>query len=191
MLLDMDREEALKNLREGSPGISKWNAWRKDNPDAELPDFSGVDLAHKKLAGANLQLVTLAGADLRDSNLASAILAGSDLRRVELTPRTSLSNAVVNGCKIDRIALHTMDGFGGLTAGQLATMNVEDGLAKLRNQYSGFWQWVHLIALAAFVAPYLWFVLIRFPSSVEAGIGPSVADQPTGTSLLSGLAKYI
>lgn len=43
--------------------------------------------------------------------------------------------------------------------GARMALDVEDGVAKLRNDYSGFWQWLHLLALSMFVAPYATFVV--------------------------------
>jgi hypothetical protein len=41
-------------------------------------------------------------------------------------------------------------------------MEIEDGVALLRSAYSGFLQWVHLMALAMFVFPYAWFIAVQW-----------------------------
>lgn len=75
-------------------GVSRWNTWRKQNPQARV-DLSEGDLARADLRGAllgqasldysNLSRADLSGADLRAANLSSANLVGAILAGANLS----------------------------------------------------------------------------------------------------------
>ena len=54
------------------------------------------------------------------------------------------------------------------------TMNIIDSVARLRASYSGFWQWIHLMALATFIFPYAWFVVVQW--SIAKFVAPGTVD---------------
>ena len=62
----MDRDDALRLLRQGREGVKRWNEWREKNRDIAV-DLSGVDLS-----GCDLQSALLDGVDLSRANLEAA-----------------------------------------------------------------------------------------------------------------------
>ncbi|MCC7262036.1 MAG: pentapeptide repeat-containing protein [Candidatus Latescibacteria bacterium] len=59
-------------------GVSFWNRWRKDRPQAE-PELAGTSLRGQDLSGVDLH-----GADLREANLVKAYLSKADFREANL-----------------------------------------------------------------------------------------------------------
>ena len=76
----MTRDEALELLKGGPEGVKKWNQWRYENPDDEIPNLSNV----KFHSGADLQGVDLSSARLEGAKLHRANLKGADLFMVHL-----------------------------------------------------------------------------------------------------------
>jgi len=81
----MDRDEAIKLLRDGKDGVKEWNRWRVE--EEEIPDFGGASLSD-----ANLRRANLSGAYLRDANLSGANLSRANLSRANLS-RANLRDA--------------------------------------------------------------------------------------------------
>ena len=73
----MDRDQALKLLNSGQPGVAKWNAWR----EKEQPEPS--DSPH--LSDAVLFYVNLRETDLSNANLAQALCGLTNLANVDLS----------------------------------------------------------------------------------------------------------
>jgi hypothetical protein len=72
---------------------SKWDQWRKDNPNL-APDLKGADL-HSE----DLHLADLSAADLRRANLSNAVLAGARLSGTQLT------DAILHGADLSHADL--------------------------------------------------------------------------------------
>lgn len=124
-------------------------------------DLSGTDLSGADLKGADLFEANLSEAILDEADLSWAILVGTDLSGATLDSATKFHGSVTQDCTIERFQLEQLANYGGLTVGNRMTMNIIDGVARLRASYSGFWQWIHLTALALFVFPYVWFVVAQ------------------------------
>jgi hypothetical protein len=102
----MNREEAIELLRSWREGVKRWNAWRKDNPEAKLPDLSEAnlsranlgqsDLNKANLSGANLSRAELHGADLFGAELSEADLTGADLCAANLRGANLVGTELVN-----------------------------------------------------------------------------------------------
>ncbi len=78
----MDRDEALRLLRNGPDGVAEWN--RRREAGEPVPDLAGAELPEAKLAFANLRHVDLSnanlgGADLRNADLRDAAMAFANL----------------------------------------------------------------------------------------------------------------
>lgn len=98
-------------------GVSNWNAWRDENPNAkihlanaELPrlNLAGADLRHADLRKANLLGVILIGAkldsaDLRETFLREADLTGASLSNADIRSATFSYANVANVKTIDII----------------------------------------------------------------------------------------
>jgi len=97
--LDMDRDEALRLLMGGKPGVQEWNQRRESGE--EIPDLSGADLDHANLSDANLSHANLGGANLNGVDLSDANLSGANL-----------DYAILGGAKLRRAYLGTA-AFGG------------------------------------------------------------------------------
>ncbi|MCK6480052.1 MAG: pentapeptide repeat-containing protein [Planctomycetes bacterium] len=167
-------------FREGTPGVLAPRG--KDDPpepradlrDARLRradlretdltgfDMEGVDLRDATLTGSCLARTVLRGADLGGAHLEEADLTGSDFTGVRFDAKTTLRRARVKDVQVDRYTLEGLDDFGGLTTGDRMQMRILDGVMLLRSHYSGFWQWIHLLALVIFVYPYAWFVFAEY-----------------------------
>jgi len=113
-------------------------------------NFQGVDLKH-----ANIKSLNLSNCNFTDASLIGALIDG----------RTNFQGSNMGNCKVDRYQLERMDNYGGLSNSDRMDMIIEDGLALLQNSYSGFWQNLHLLALLAFAAPYLWFISVQWINS--------------------------
>lgn len=128
----MNREEALKLLRGGPPGIREWNRRRQEREkipslrDANLreanlgavdfheADLSSADLFHAKLRDADLSNTNLFRADLR-----YAYLHGADLRRAGLT------DAALRGANLREADLRQTNLYGvSLTETVLSEVNL-------------------------------------------------------------------
>jgi uncharacterized protein YjbI with pentapeptide repeats len=133
-------------------------------------DFSGADFSGANLEGAVLTWSLLRGADLSGTNLGQADLRDADLFGANLDAGTVMRRARVKNCKIDRHSLESLDDYGGLTPGDRMIMDISDGVVVLRSHYSGFWQWIHLLALIVFIFPYVWFVFAKW-TSAQFGAG--------------------
>ncbi len=120
--------------------------------------LKGADLRGADLGGADLQLADLSGADLRAANLYGANFSGSR----------------VKGARIRRVDVEDLraNQLAGLRPSQLHEMAIEDGFGELRNAFSGFWTFVHLISIAFWLTPLLWIagrslLLSIAPAGVE------------------------
>ena len=136
--------------------------------DLSGTDFSGADLRGADLTEANLSGATMRGCNLTDAVLVDSRLLGtklitaklinSNLRGVEVNHSTRLTRSEVSGCQIDRYTIESLYHNGGLSTQRQMRMNIIDDVARLRLSYSGFWQWIHLFALFAFLSPYVFFL---------------------------------
>src|SRR5690348_13880339 len=79
---DMDRDEAIRLLKDGRQGILEWNRLR--DAKEEIPDLSGAHLSDAHLSDAHLSDAHLRGADLRGADLRGADLRGADLGGADL-----------------------------------------------------------------------------------------------------------
>src|SRR5207247_10307369 len=97
---------------------------------------------------------------------------------------TGFQNAEVDGCRIERHVLERLNNYGDLTRGRLMTMVIVDPVVTLRSYYSGFWQWIHVMALTLFLAPYVVFVAREYALASFHIAGDSI-------TLLHALGRYI
>ena len=126
----MANRELVKRLREG---VTAWNEWREQNPDAEA-DLSGAKLSGAKLSGAKLSEANLSGADLSRADLTGAdlswaFLTGARLSRADLPcanlsgahlPKANLSRANLYGANLSQAKL----GFADLSKAKLSDANL-------------------------------------------------------------------
>jgi len=156
------------------------------NADLSGADLRDADLLDASLLGAHLYEADLRGAKLIDTDLSGADLTGARLLRASLAPQTNWKGAVTRRLTISRYQVEYLTGGGQMTTADVLGMDVRHATARLRNAYSGFWQWIHLVALTAFLAPHLYFLALAWPISRSASdyTGP-------GSSILSGLMHNI
>ena len=64
-------------------------------------------------------------------------------------------------------------------------MEIIDDAAKLRKKFCGIWRLLHVLALMTFIAPYLFFVIVRLLENHYLGI------QESGMPLGVALFRYI
>jgi len=177
-------------------GIVLQNA-RFDGMDLRRAIFQDANLVGASLVGVNAVRATftkakLGGADLRtgdftDAQFNSADLSHADVRGCWFSPDTNFNGATVTGLKIDRRALRMLgNDHAGMTAADLAELQIEDDQVKLTTHFGGFWTVLHLMAVTIFVLPYVIFSIRRY---VTAQILPCAP--PHCTSLREALWDYI
>lgn len=199
-MADADALEAIKK------GKEDWHSFRM--PTFGVPELSPPDLSHADLSGLDLVGFNLSGVKFNGADLSKAILVDTDLSNAKLNQTNlesagfggaNLSNANlrgatlkntrfdgcnVDGCTIERLGLESLVDYGGLTKGQRMKMVIVDDAATLRRSYTGFWQWIHLIALIIFLTPYLWFVGENYAEA-------SFTQPQNGVKLWRALLTYI
>jgi uncharacterized protein YjbI with pentapeptide repeats len=153
-------------------------------PNPPSVSFVLANLQGAILKGAQLDFCQFSGARLEAAKFDRASLSGAVLDGVRVNGDTSFKWATTEGLSIDRYSLLSLDNYGGLTVQQRMDLRIEDGLATMRASFSGVWQWIHLVALLAFVGPYVWFIIARWSEASFVLPGPSV-------SLLKALSQYI
>ena len=140
---------------------------------------SQADFAKASAHGMVFDQAVLPGANFTDAGLIEASFVGADLDY-----RTTFAGAVVGYAKIDRYALESMENYGGLTVGARMEMDIQDDVATLRSEYSGFLGWLHLLALVGFVFPYAWFVFVQWGRAEFISTDTSIA-------MWEALARFI
>ncbi len=85
----------------------------------------------------------------------------ASLVEVAMSGDTVFQNCNVKKMEVTRLDLLGLKDFGGLTIKQRKEMNIRHDLADLRASFSGFMQWLHLLAILMFVSPYIWFVCAK------------------------------
>lgn len=128
---------------------------RFENATLQGVKLARVPVMRSVFSGVNLTSTALHGANVGATKFLDVRLDGVDLRGLKVDNLTQFTSCTVVATTIERTTLERLDDNGGLTRGQLQDMHVIDGLTDLRASYSGFWQWLHLIALVVFVWPYL------------------------------------
>ncbi len=123
------------------------------------PSGTCSKLRYSNLNSANLQLSRLPTADL-----SGTLLEMADLRSASMNASTKFTDCPPpHGMKIDRYALEMLgDDYGGFSRGHRMVMDIHDDVAFLRQRFSGVFRIVHLIALIAFLFPYVWFLGLRW-----------------------------
>jgi hypothetical protein len=130
----------------------------------------------------------LEGAILRGTNLDAAVLDFANLEAVEIDSQTKANVSSSKRCRVDRYTLEAFDTFEGWKDTiDKVDLRIVDGLARLRSSFSGFWSWIHGIALAVFVFPYAFFLVRNWPGAEPAR--PS--DGEEWTRVIYGLWHYI
>ncbi|MCK6479943.1 MAG: pentapeptide repeat-containing protein [Planctomycetes bacterium] len=125
----------------------------------ERATLDGAILRDAKCRKARLRYANLRGTIIESASFNECDLRECDFRGARANSATSLNLSRVNGTRFNKFTLASMRDFGGLTQGELGTANIEDDVATLRASYSGFWQWIHMIALILFLCPYVAFVV--------------------------------
>ena len=162
-------------------------------------NLGGADLSGANLTGANLKKAQLVGTKLNGATLFKANLCDltfngvrlvdTSLLSVEVNKRTKFEDTKgtnkTSGCRINRYILESLEDYGGLTKGDRMKMTIIDDVATLRLQFSGFWHWVHLVGMAAFLFPYVWFTVKQWM------IAKFTIGDDSNITLLEALCRYI
>lgn len=169
---------ATKDLRSLLLADGQYDAVELPGATLDTLDLRRTNFQDAKLQGGSLRSVVavraiftkadlsnadLRGADLRDASFNSADLTGTDVRGCSFSAGTNLNGAKVRGAKIDRQALRMLGvKRGGLTEGDIASMEIHDDLVKLTTGFGGFWSVLHLLAVTIFLIPYISFGLRKY-----------------------------
>lgn len=129
------------------------------------------------LAQANLESVEFENCDFENTDFQAALIGNA----------TVFTHCKMRkDVKITKFQTALMKGNGGFSIGNLTAATVIDHVAELKQQYSGFWGWIHSFSVLAFFFPYLWFLFTAWSSASFniTGSGDTV-------KLYSALLRYI
>lgn len=100
---------------------------------------------------------------LTDTLFDDAIFNRVDLIDTIFNTKTTFEGSIgISGMSIDRYSLEMLGpSHGGLSTAARMDMTIRDAAIELRQEYSGFWQWMHLSARGLFIAPYAAFVCAK------------------------------
>ncbi len=171
-----------------------FSRFKANNSDFQSITANGLHTAAGEYRNCNFD-----GATITNSSLEETILSNSTIRSTAFVEtslemanflkavtdtKTSFNNCSTKGMSMNRFSLEMLPDYGGLTVGNRIEMDIHDDAALLRVSYSGFWQWIHLCALGAFVLPYAWFLLSHYPKARFA------QEEGCSITLLEALARY-
>lgn len=144
-----------------------FNEWQsKYNNERSLKGarFRGLSLPSIHLSGYDLQQAEFDNCDLRGSVFRKSDLSGTRFVAVQFDRETEfLGPESIHNCSMERYALACLGPeHGGLTEGNLMDMKIVDHVADLRLRFSGIWAWIHLISIAVFFFPFIWFLFIQW-----------------------------
>ncbi|TWT37650.1 Pentapeptide repeats (8 copies) [Posidoniimonas corsicana] len=146
------------------------------------------DLTSAEFTNANLTWVYFDDSSLRSAEFTGAILDHASLCNVDVDPSTTFEFLrSCDECKADRNFLNTLGPqMGSLTLGNLSAMAISDPVYELRYRFGGVWRTIHLLSVAVFLWPYIWFVGSKWA-------GAKFKDQPGDDSmtLLEALLRFI
>lgn len=118
-----------------------------------------LDLAGANFRGSEQDKTVFDGSSLRAANFSQASLVACSLRGVAVNSRTLFQDLKsIEGCHMDQHTIACLGPDSGLSVGNRQNMIIHDDVALLRSQFSGVWMWSHVLAIVAFVIPYVWFL---------------------------------
>ena len=153
----------------------------------------GIDKAKRDSSSSAQKALRRMAASFRGTRAFGTVFRRSgmsyaDLRELLVDEGTRFERVGMVGTVITKSVLERMHDFGGLSLARRATMVIEDDVALLRQSFSGFWNVVHLLALAVFLAPYIWFLAKMW---TRAQVGESIAFEGATISLWQCLIHFI
>ena len=154
---------------------------------AKLAEFHNCTLTNANWSGSNLEGASIIGGDCRRMNLSSTKLANcvfSPLHADHSTVLEGLNTFI--GMRISRTILESLGPeHGGLSIAQIQSIKVRHDLYVLQRSFGGFFGMAHLLALAAWLFPYLWFTAVRL---IEASFSSGSSEK--SISLLLALCRF-
>jgi len=176
---------------------------------AKKARFLNVDFSGGGLPNANLEEAVIENCRLNDCNLyycrlRNATISTCDFTRANLTladlcgatitrstfHQSKLEGALVKRATISRIAIEDLraENWCGLLPSQLYDLTILDEFGNLRAYFSGFWAFVHLLSIVAWLSPMLWIVLRSLALEVLPNPVESRIDH---LSLIRQLSGYV
>ncbi len=151
------------------------------------------DLCYAKLTNSKIENTAMSHSSFYGTNLSQSVFVNSGLEDSDftgsyITYTTRFSNCKVIGTRIEKSRLETMENYGGLSVGNRMKMRITDHVATLRASYSGFQQWIHLVALIIFSFPYIWFVISLW---IKAEFMKINSESFSSITLAEALSRYI
>ncbi len=141
-----------------------------DQAMAERARFTNAKLENTTFQGAHLVEAAFGAANLTNSNISNTTLNRATFDQAKINNASMLGatfdkgtkftqDPQVDGLSVDRYALECLDEYGGLSVGARMKLDIHDDVATLRSNYSGYKQWIHLLAFVGFTFPYVWFIV--------------------------------
>ncbi len=147
--------------------------------------FKNCNLRNTELVNVRLNGASIFACDLRGANLSQANLVNADFRAVEVDALTRLNTLdSTKNWRIDRYTIACLSEESGLTIGNRMDMVIRDDVADLRKQFSGLVGFLHLLSLAVFLAPYIWFLVSHWADAKFGG------DAANTVPLYLALSRY-
>ena len=137
-------------------------------------DFTGTsfvwcDFTDAKFKFCNFSNSKFFGTKLLQSEFERCDFQNTDLVGGELGPSTRFNDCNCKDMRITKVQLATMED-SGISKGQQIRLNLVDHVAELRQQYSGFQLWFHVIAMTSFLAPYIGFIGFKWAQTFQKDI---------------------
>ena len=169
--------------RKGNPEHFKaFESGEKDLPNVDLRMF---DISSKDFAGFNLSKGDFRECNISGTNFRGADLTDSDFRGVDFDELPNFEGARLRGVTLDRHLASVLVDKYDFSPLALRELKIVDPIVDLQRAFFGYKQWIHLIAVLAFVAPYLAFLFAHWFTSLR--VDPAVADT---ISLWTALLRY-
>lgn len=151
--------------------------------------LENANLRKAKFYGVDFTNASLRNADLRGSKLNQNIMDGVDLTNIKADLTTYIGQiGSCKGCIIKRYTLDSLDNADpnrGFKSSNKKDMIILDDLGTLKLSFSGFWKMVHIVALALFVFPYIFF-LFKCWSIANGVMLFNYEPSPNNTSTIGG-----
>ena len=193
-------QELLQHLRRGHSVT--FNMQRAHNPSRDLRgvDLSGgtyvdLDFSFLDLRGANFNAAKFRECNFWGSNLEGLQAKGDvvfdrcifDIARTKNTiigPTARFVGCRFLNTRVDTYVYAILRG-NGLSEAELMHVEIDDEYVRLRLAFGGINSAIHALAIAVFLAPYLWFLASAYAKS-EPRTYPDAA-----VSIISALIRFV
>lgn len=127
--------------------------------------ITNIDFSHSNFQNAHFDDTNCFDVNYKVSNFSGTIFSKCEIdgcnfkdsvasHNTKFHNLESIKNSIISRNTINQLD----DNRGGLQLSHLQEMDVEDDLADLKFEFSGFWRIIHAVALSLFLFPYVFFL---------------------------------